>query len=100
MTLGDGWGPATEIRTVLGGCEHLRGALVGRVVRFGVLRDVTAVRGLLGIWGALSAALLVDLLNVFNTDGTASPGAEGTRLFPGRAFPRDYQRLPGRERRQ
>lgn len=78
LTLGDGWGPATEIRTVLCRCEHLRRALIGRVVRFGILRDVPAVRGLLGIWGALSAALLLDFLNVFNTDRTASPGAERT----------------------
>lgn len=41
---------------VLGGCEHLRRALIGRVVRFGILRDVTAVRGLLGIRGVLSTA--------------------------------------------
>lgn len=44
--------------------------------------------------------LLLDFLNIFNTDGTASPGAERTRFFPGWAFPRDYQRLPGREERQ
>lgn len=29
MTLWDGWSPANEIRTVLGGCEHLRRALIG-----------------------------------------------------------------------
>lgn len=89
LTLRDGRGPATEIRTVLGGCKHLRGALIGRVVRFGVLRDVTTVRGLLGVWGVFSTFLL-DLLNVFDTDGAASPGAERTGLFPGRTFPRDY----------
>lgn len=92
LTLRDGRGPATEIRTVLGSCEHLRRALIGRVVRFGVLRDVATVGGLLRIWGVLSAPLL-DFLNVFNTNGTASPGAERARLFPSGAFPRDYQRL-------
>lgn len=44
--------------------------------------------------------LLLDFLDVFNTDGTASPGAKRTRLFPSWAFPRDYQRLPGREERK
>lgn len=44
--------------------------------------------------------LLLDFLDVFNTDSAAPPGAERTRLFPCRAFPRDYQRLPGREKRQ
>ncbi len=39
---------------VLCGCEHLRRTLIGRVVRFGVLRDMTAVRGLLGVWGIFS----------------------------------------------
>lgn len=29
VTLRDGRGPAAEIRTVLGGCEHLRRALIG-----------------------------------------------------------------------
>ena len=37
--------------------------------------------------------LLLNLLNVLYTDGTAAPGAEGARLLPGRAFPRDDQRL-------
>lgn len=41
---------------VLGGCEHLRRALIGGVVRFGILRDMTAVGGLLGIWAVLSTA--------------------------------------------
>lgn len=91
VTLGDGLGPATEKRTVLGAGERLGGALIGRVVRFGILRDVTTVRGLLGIEGDLS--LLMDLLNVFDTNGTTSPGAEGAGLFPGWAFPRYYQRL-------
>ena len=44
--------------------------------------------------------LLLDFLNVFNTDSTASPGAERTWLFPCRAFTGDNQRLPGREDRQ
>lgn len=41
--------------------------------------------------------LLLDFLNVFNADGTASPGAERARLFPGWAFSWDYQRLTGKE---
>lgn len=41
---------------VFGGDEHLRRTLIGRVVGFGILRDVATVRGLLGIWGVLSTA--------------------------------------------
>lgn len=41
---------------VLGGYEHLRRALIGRVVRFGILRDMTAVRGLLSIGEVLFIA--------------------------------------------
>lgn len=44
--------------------------------------------------------LLLDFLNVFNADGTASPGAERARLFPGWAFPWDYQRLTGKEEKR
>lgn len=36
---------------------------------------------------------LLHLLNVFYSDGAASPRAERTRLFPGWTFPWDYQRL-------
>lgn len=36
---------------------------------------------------------LLDFLNVFYSNGTASPGAERTRLFPGWALPWNYQRL-------
>lgn len=36
---------------------------------------------------------LLDFLNVFYSNGTASPRAERTRLFPGWALPWNYQRL-------
>ena len=42
---------------VLGGRERFRGALIGGIVRFGVLRDVATVGGLLGIWGVFSTEI-------------------------------------------
>lgn len=38
--------------------------------------------------------LLLDFLNVFDTNGATSPRAERPRLFPSWALPWDYQRLP------
>lgn len=40
---------------VLSGCEHLRRALIGRVVRLGILGDVATIRGFLGVWRVFSA---------------------------------------------
>ena len=41
----------------------------------------------------VDSPLLLNFLNVLDSDGTAAPGTEGARLLPGRAFPRDDQRL-------
>lgn len=56
MTSVSGCSLSLSYTPVLGSCEDLGRALIGRVVRFGVLRDVTAVRSLLCIWGILSSA--------------------------------------------
>lgn len=45
----------------------------------------------LRISGAVLSPPLLDLLDVLDANGAAAAGAEWARLFPGRAFPRNYQ---------